>query len=180
MDVNVATAEKPRAQRHTGGRKWYREPWPWILMAGPAVVVVAGFVTLWLAVRSEDGLVADDYYKQGLAINKTLARDERARILGLHGNIEFDARGTALHLAAREGITLPPRLNVIVSHATRQGFDHTLSLQGADGVWRGAGVDLRDGHWLVIVEDEARTWRLSGTLHTPGERLLALGGGARE
>ena len=22
---------------------WYREPWPWILMAGPAIVVVAIF-----------------------------------------------------------------------------------------------------------------------------------------
>ena len=50
---------------------WYREPWPWLLMAGPAVVVVAGLFTAWLAVVHEDGLVADDYYKQGLGINKS-------------------------------------------------------------------------------------------------------------
>lgn len=43
---------------------WYREPWPWLLMAGPAVVVVAGFVTLWLAFNSDDGLVADDHHYQ--------------------------------------------------------------------------------------------------------------------
>ena len=30
---------------------WYREPWPWILMAGPAIVVVAGFATLFIADR---------------------------------------------------------------------------------------------------------------------------------
>ena len=35
---------------------WYRERWPWILMAGPATVVVAGLFTAWLAVRSDDGL----------------------------------------------------------------------------------------------------------------------------
>jgi len=44
-------------------RPWYREPWPWILMAGPAAVIVAGIFTMTLAYRTEDGLVADDYYK---------------------------------------------------------------------------------------------------------------------
>jgi len=38
-------------------------------MAGPAAVIVAGFFTMALAFRTEDGLVAEDYYKQGLAIN---------------------------------------------------------------------------------------------------------------
>ena len=32
---------------------WYREPWPWILMAGPAAVVIAGLFTAWLAWRSD-------------------------------------------------------------------------------------------------------------------------------
>ncbi|MEQ1516273.1 MAG: FixH family protein, partial [Usitatibacteraceae bacterium] len=36
---------------------WYRQRWPWLLMAGPAIVVVAGFVTLALAIQSSDGLV---------------------------------------------------------------------------------------------------------------------------
>ena len=60
---------------NTDGRPWYREPWPWILMTGPAIVVVAGFTTAFLAVKSNDGLVEDDYYKQGLEINQTLDRD---------------------------------------------------------------------------------------------------------
>ncbi len=40
-------------------KPWYREPWPWLLMAGPAIVVVAGFLTLGFAIQSADGLVAD-------------------------------------------------------------------------------------------------------------------------
>ena len=38
---------------------WYRHPWPWILMAGPAIVVVAGIATAVIAVRTADPLVAD-------------------------------------------------------------------------------------------------------------------------
>lgn len=28
---------------------WYKEPWPWILMSGPAIVVVACIYTIYLA-----------------------------------------------------------------------------------------------------------------------------------
>ena len=47
-------------------------------MAGPATVVVAGFFTWFLAARTENALVVDNYYKEGLAINQVLARDAAA------------------------------------------------------------------------------------------------------
>lgn len=40
---------------------WYRHRWPWLLMAGPGTVLVAGAITTWIAFASADGLVADDY-----------------------------------------------------------------------------------------------------------------------
>ena len=43
-------------------KPWYKEPWPWLLMSGPAIVVVAAFVTLWLAASNSSDLVSDDYY----------------------------------------------------------------------------------------------------------------------
>jgi len=39
---------------------WYKEPWPWIVMAPPAAAVLAGIATIWIAVASADGLVAED------------------------------------------------------------------------------------------------------------------------
>jgi uncharacterized protein len=71
------------------GRAWYREPWPWLVMAPPAVAVVAGLATVWIAVANADGLVVEDYYRQGLAINKVIAREERARALGLSARVEL-------------------------------------------------------------------------------------------
>jgi nitrogen fixation protein FixH len=43
------------------------------LAAGPAIVVVASFVTMAIAATHDDGLVAADYYKLGLTINRRLA-----------------------------------------------------------------------------------------------------------
>jgi uncharacterized protein len=38
--------------------------------------VVAGFVTLFIAIRIPDPVIADDYYRRGLNINKTLAAEK--------------------------------------------------------------------------------------------------------
>jgi hypothetical protein len=62
----------------SAGKPWYREPWPWLLMAGPAAVIVAGVITTWIAFSTFDGLVAEDYYRRGLNINATLACEPSA------------------------------------------------------------------------------------------------------
>jgi hypothetical protein len=45
----------------------------WMVISGPAVVVVASFVTFWLAWSRPDALVSEDYYREGIEINRTLA-----------------------------------------------------------------------------------------------------------
>ena len=39
---------------------WYKQFWPWFIIALPASVVVASFFTLWLAVSNPDPLVVDE------------------------------------------------------------------------------------------------------------------------
>ena len=40
-------------------RPWYRFPLVWMVISGPACVVVAGFATLWIAIRIPDPVIAD-------------------------------------------------------------------------------------------------------------------------
>ena len=49
-----------------------RGPWPWLLAAGPALVVVASLASAWLAVSKVDPVISEDYYKLGLTINRRL------------------------------------------------------------------------------------------------------------
>ena len=62
---------------------WYKQFWPWFLITFPAIAVIAGIITIILAVKSDDGLVKDDYYKAGLAINQTLERTQKAKELNM-------------------------------------------------------------------------------------------------
>lgn len=52
---------------------WWKFGHVWLIIAGPALVVVAGFITLYLALRYPDPVVTEDYYRKGLEINQTLA-----------------------------------------------------------------------------------------------------------
>jgi uncharacterized protein len=57
-------------------KPWWQYGHVWLIIAGPAAVVVAGFVTLFIAIRIPDPVIADDYYRRGLNINKTLAAEK--------------------------------------------------------------------------------------------------------
>jgi hypothetical protein len=40
---------------------WWRHGHVWLVLAGPLIVVVASFVTLWLAIRTPDPVVTGPY-----------------------------------------------------------------------------------------------------------------------
>lgn len=159
-------------------KPWYREFWPWFLISLPATAVIAGLTTAWLAFKSADGLVVGDYYKAGLAINQTLARDDTARALALTATLQPDSDALALTLTGRLQ-AYPDLLNLTLAHPTRQGMDQTLALSHAgDGHYRTTIPVLQDGKWLIHLADSATTWRLTGVLHTPFIQPVTLKTGA--
>lgn len=151
-------------------RAWYREPLVWLIIALPLTAVIGGFTTLYLAVKTRDGLVVDDYYQKGKEINKTLARDQAAARLGLSAHLQLDSAHqlVRMQLVARNGEKLPDSVKLRWLHATRAGFDRRQSLaRAADGSYRAEFPELAPGHWYVQLE--AQDWRLQGSLHVPGE-----------
>ena len=155
-------------------KPWYREPWPWFLMSLPATAVVAGLTTVWIAVQSDDGLVVGDYYKEGLAINQTLARDDAARALALAATMKSE-RGELLLTLAGHLKTYPVQLTLTLAHPTHQGMDHTLTLHYAGGGhYRAALPAMPAGKWHAQLTDSASAWRLSGVLHSPFDQPATL------
>ena len=69
----------------TDSAPWWKHGFVWMVIAGPAMVVVAGIATLVIAVRSADPVVEADYYRRGIEINKTLAARDKARLPALQG-----------------------------------------------------------------------------------------------
>lgn len=53
-------------------RPWFRQFWPWFLIALPGAVVIASLLTVYIAVTHQDPVVDGNYYKHGLTINERL------------------------------------------------------------------------------------------------------------
>ncbi len=156
----------------TPAQPWYRHRWPWLLMLGPAVVLVAGFITMWISFTGADALVVDDYYKQGKAINQDLRRDRVAAELGLTAGLRYDA--AAGRLAGRvSGLAQTVPLTLLLVHPTVPAKDLRLSvLPDGDGEFELPLAMLERARWQVQIEDGQRQWRLHGQWQWPQEKTM--------
>jgi hypothetical protein len=163
-------------QQHQPRKPWYREPWPWILISGPAIAVVASFTSAYFAFHGADALVEDDYYKQGLAINRDIARDEAAQKMGIAGEIRVEQGVARVSLHAKSA--LPDRMTLLLVHPTLAARDLVVHLaRQADATFDAPIPALAPVHWLAIVQTDQ--WRVSAQLDTRAGSAAALAPGVR-
>jgi hypothetical protein len=153
---------------------WYTHRWPWLLMLGPAVVLVAGAFTTWLAVSRPDALVVGDYYRQGKAINQDLRRDGVASAMKLSFNARYESASGKLEgrlASAGQAVRAPFRIQL--AHPTMPERDRTLlASPGPDGRFSVAVPGLEHTHWQVVVEGAWREWRLARSWDWPRQAVL--------
>ena len=159
-------------------KPWYREPWPWFLMAGPFIVVIAASYTGWLAISTSDGLVTDDYYRKGLAVSETLSESARAHELGLRAGVRLVEGSVRVRLSStsQNPFAAPAAISITLSHPTRAGVDQTRILARQGDAYVGSLNLPSSGHWLILLEDEAKSWRLLGSVMLPSSGELVIGG----
>jgi hypothetical protein len=151
-------------------RPWYRQFWPWMLIALPGTAVIGGLITIFLAVSDADGLVKDDYYKEGLAIKKDLDKEARARELGLEARVRLDASKGRLEvvLSGASEATGLPYLDVQFFHPTRKGNDVLARLPAlGDGLFALPLVPPKEANWHVSLTPPEGDWVLKGRIRLP-------------
>jgi len=155
---------------------WWAQRWPWLLMLGPFLVVIAAVYSGWLAFTREDALVEDNYYLQGQAINSDLRRDQAASALGVNIKLNYDAATGVLAGRIDQAAPAAPRqLTLHMLHATAPDKDIALTLHTLpDGSFSAPLPLLERTRWQVKVEDAQRRWRLAGSWSWPAQRGVLL------
>lgn len=166
----------PSINRADSELPWYKHRWPWLLMAGPATVVVAGSITMWIAFTKQDAMVVDDYYKQGKAINQDLRRDKVASSLGMSFDARYDpASGELNGTLLGFGKPVAGNISIRLSHATQPEKDlQLLAVPDQNGDFSVNLPMLEMGRWDVLIEGEKRDWRLNGIWKWPQKKVLSL------
>jgi hypothetical protein len=172
--VNTDIERKEAAVNTAAMTPWYRQGWPWFLISLPAIAVVGGIATAVIAIRSDDGQVTADYYRQGLAINAEVARADLARDLGLQATVVLAgfADGDRVRVELKAQRPLPPEaaLRLRLTHPGRATEDRSavLARVAAEPDGRGAAYvgtlqsgTQSPGHavaWQVLLESPS--WRI--------------------
>lgn len=145
-------------------KPWYKQFWPWFLISLPLSVVIASIYTINLAITTNDGLVSDDYYKEGLGIHKDAESSARAAALGIAADLDYDAETGAVTLSLAK--PLPGRVDVLVlslTHPTRPDQDQTINLTPVDGTRYSGRIDpLSTANWNLEVRPSDGSWRIQG------------------
>jgi len=143
---------------------WYKQFWPWFLISLPLSAVLAGTATIIIANVTFDGLVVDDYYKQGKAINQEKGRDRMASHLGLSALLDINLQAGEIRLKLDSKVDIPAQvLRLTLIHPTRAGGDVEIPLQStAPGMYQASVKVLRVAPWNLLLAPEAGEWRLRG------------------
>ena len=148
---------------------WYREPYAWLVFALPATAVVAGIITLIIAIVTFDGLVTDDYYRRGLEINQDLRREQAAAEAGLTMQVSRDGDKLALDFSVDDAdFVFPEILEISLFHATRNGLDYDVLAYPVDtGRYVTQIAELEPGRWHVTAGTVS--WKLMTSIWSRAE-----------
>ncbi len=154
---------------------WYKQFWPWLIILLPASVVVAGFTTLYIAIKHNDSRVRDSYYKDGLAFNQELARDRIAEEAGLRFNYRIDQVAGLVSAELAGDLPEPVRsLRVDFIHPFQAEQDFVLVLARSGDRFVGELPRPLTQRWTVEITpvDGDVDWRLRGSLYAQPDDLL--------
>lgn len=164
------------ARHRSDTTPWYRQFWPWFLVALPAASVVFGVATLVVAVRHADSLVRDDWYEAGLAVNRDLALERAAARRGLAATLLPSAGALEVRL---RGDALDPDTQLVLrlAHPTDAARDQTLALRaGGDGTYRAPLAEPLRGPWYAALAPAGGGWRLAARVDFDAPAPPRMGG----
>ncbi|UZD67364.1 FixH family protein [Marinobacter sp. AN1] len=170
-------SETARFEDHESSRPWFRQPWFWFLVLFPAASITYCIVAITLSMTTHTSMVVDDYSKEGLAINQSLARDAKAAELGLEARIQQTGRNLEVTLASSDKGTgvAPEYLILQLFHPTMGEQDRIIQLSPTgEGHYRGQIAGNIDGRWYLDVSGPSSDWRIKGEGHFPADSAIVM------
>ena len=151
---------------------WYKQFWPWFLIAIPVITFVMGMVLLNLATNTTDSLVVDDYYKEGKAINARLDKIEEAKRRNITTDLTIE--NGVVTVKFHSGIPKEGQaLKLTFYHTTLQDLDTSVLLsRDAKGVYRGFVESSLDGKWQITLTPIDEVWKIQQTVTLPWSGVI--------
>ncbi|MGM0658947.1 MAG: FixH family protein [Pseudomonadota bacterium] len=152
---------------------WYRQFWPWLILAILGWGVISSSITLSVALKNPPHMMTGDYAKLGKALVDTHVRADRAEALGLAGTLRVAQDEWFLQLTSSADAVPGERLLLLVQHPTDSARDRQVVLnRSGEGQYRAVAGEV-PVRGRLIVSDLEQSWWISSSYRREGEVLEA-------
>ncbi|ARU56322.1 MAG: FixH family protein [Pseudomonadales bacterium] len=157
-------------------RPWYKQFWPWFLIGIPFASIVYSMFMIYFALTSQNELVNDEYYKDGLAINMNISKDMKAAELGIQAKVSSDSGINEIQVHLME---MPPEqysdIALSLEHPTLAKLDYRTTLLPLDKQTFIAEIPEKfEGKRYITLTSEAGGWQLKGVIAFPSDTPVVL------
>lgn len=140
-----------------------REPMFWMVWGLPAVVVVAGFLTLGIAIRAGGSDASIDTVQRMAQVQQTdLSADRAAEQHGLGASLALRDGRIVLQMLGSPGDT--DALSLQFEHPTSSALDQRIRLTREGDAWVAELTLPEAASWHLTLSPDDRRWRLDGRL----------------
>lgn len=149
--------------KETSPAPGYKQPWLWFILTPIIAVFFMGMTMLYIATTSHDGVVVDNFYKDGLSINVRKEQDLFAIEHQLKAQITLQQRQIRLKLEGNLE-PLPQQLHLQIIYPTQDDFDHEVILTRAGDLYLSALPENLKGRRQLQLHplNTDLMWRLHG------------------
>jgi len=156
-------------------KPWYRQFWPWFLIAPPLTAVVGGVITIWIAINNDEELVTTNYYQDGLEINRQLEKKQIARDMSIRATFLFADADRQLTLFLQGKMPTPEALTLKLTSPLEQDKDATFQLIKVNqNLFRSEYHTPLIGRFYVSLTPNDDLWRITGEVSLPKENSIVI------
>ncbi|MCG9640399.1 FixH family protein [Vibrio sp. Isolate34] len=150
-------------------KPWYKQFWPWFLIALPATVVIWTIMTVIVFTQNSVDLVTEDYYKKGKGINVDISKVNIAKELGLSASL--NEKGNSVIITLDKGkLDHFPAISAMFVHRTLPDRDFTQLLTAdARGNYTLTLDHEMQGPWFIELTPHDEEWLVQGRMNFPIE-----------
>ncbi|MDH5925438.1 FixH family protein [Vibrio lentus] len=148
-------------------KPWYKQFWPWFLIALPATVVIWTIMTVIVFTQNSVDLVTEDYYKKGKGINVDISKVNIAKELGLAASV--NEKGNSVIITLDKGkLDHFPAISAMFVHRTLPDRDFTQLLTAdASGNYTLTLDHEMQGPWFIELSPHDSEWLVQGRMNFP-------------
>lgn len=154
-------------------KPWYKQVWPWILIAIPLATMLKAVHSVYLMNQQSPDLVVDDYYAEGKAINMNLAKYREAASRNLQATILVAANKAIITFAANPILDANLKLKFVHNTIAAQDFEVDAARSG-ENLYIAELPATLTGKWNLVVADNTEQWKLRATFILPQAAAIKL------